>query len=169
MPVVQDVPDDASLEVTVDLPDEAATGRLGAALADRLRTGDVVGISGPLGVGKTALVRAVVRALGDPDTDVPSPTFTLVQIYDLPHFTLWHFDLYRLERPEDAFELGIEDAFADAVSLFEWPERLGGLLPADALRVDMEFSEADGGRRVRMAGGRPWRDRILAIDEVLSR
>ena len=77
-----------------------------------LRIGDVVALHGDLGAGKTCLARAVIQALGDPEEHVPSPTFTLVQTYDLPDFTLWHFDLYRLESADDAFELDIEEAFA---------------------------------------------------------
>ena len=109
------------------LPDERATEQLGATLAARLKPGDVVGLKGDLGVGKTTLARAIVRAAcGDPEMVVPSPTFTLVEVYDTPKGSLWHFDLYRLEAPEQVFELGWEEALADGISILEWPERLAG-------------------------------------------
>jgi tRNA threonylcarbamoyladenosine biosynthesis protein TsaE len=112
------------------LPDETATEQLGATLAARLKPRDIVGLTGDLGAGKTTFARAVIRAATDnPDLIVPSPTFTLVEVYDTPRGPIWHFDLYRLEAPEQVFELGWEEALADGISLIEWPDRLGGLLP----------------------------------------
>ena len=114
----------------MSLADEAATERLGASLAGRLKRGDVVGLRGPLGSGKTTLARAILRsAAGDPALVVPSPTFTLVETYETPRGAYWHFDLYRLEHPEQVFELGWEEALAGGILLIEWPERLGRLLP----------------------------------------
>lgn len=129
----------------MSLPDEAATEQLGATLAARLETGDVIGLKGDLGVGKTTLARAIVRAAcGDPAMIVPSPTFTLVEVYDTPRGSFWHFDLYRLEAPEQVFELGWEEALAEGIAIVEWPERLGPLLPKH-LSVTLEI---DGnGRR----------------------
>ena len=128
------------------LPDEAATERLGAALASRLRPRDVVALQGGLGVGKTTLARAILRAAsGDPALIVPSPTFTLVEIYDTPAGVFWHFDLYRLEEPEQVFELGWEEARADGMALVEWAERLGTLLPRERLTVTLAM-EGDGRR-----------------------
>ncbi|MBS0519392.1 MAG: tRNA (adenosine(37)-N6)-threonylcarbamoyltransferase complex ATPase subunit type 1 TsaE [Proteobacteria bacterium] len=130
---------------SLSLPDEAATGRLGASLARRLRAGDVVALEGGLGAGKTTLARAILRAAaGDPTLVVPSPTFTLVEVYDTPRGVFWHFDLYRLESPEQVFELGWEEARADGVVLVEWPERLGPLLPRHRLTVTLTL---DGDRR----------------------
>ena len=130
---------------SMSLPDEAATERLGSALAQRLKQGDVVGLFGPLGSGKTTLARAILRAAaGDPDLIVPSPTFTLVEVYETPAGTYWHFDLYRLETPEQVFELGWEEALAEGIVLVEWPERLGDLLP-EHLSVVLEI-EGDGRR-----------------------
>ncbi len=130
---------------SMSLPDEAATERLGATLAERLRPGDVVGLKGELGSGKTTLARAILRAAaGDPELVVPSPTFTLVEVYDTPRGTYWHFDLYRLEAPQQAYELGWEEALAGGISLVEWPERLGPLLPRH-LSVTLEI-ESDGRR-----------------------
>ena len=133
------------------LPDEAATERLGSALAKRLRPRDVVALQGGLGVGKTTLARAILRAAsGDPALIVPSPTFTLVEIYDTPAGVFWHFDLYRLQAPEQVFELGWEEARADGVALVEWAERLGPLLPRERLSVTLAI-EGDG-RRAQLEG-----------------
>ena len=133
------------------LPDEAATERLGASLAGRLRPRDVVALQGGLGVGKTTLARAILRAAsGDPALIVPSPTFTLVEVYDTPVGVFWHFDLYRLEQPEQVFELGWEEARADGVALVEWAERLDTLLPRERLTVTLAM-EGDG-RRADLQG-----------------
>ena len=133
------------------LPNEAATGRLGASLAKRLRPRDVVALQGGLGVGKTTLARAILRAAsGDPALIVPSPSFTLVEIYDTPVGVFWHFDLYRLEEPELVFELGWEEARADGMALVEWAERLGTLLPRERLTVTLAI-EGDG-RRADLQG-----------------
>ena len=129
----------------MSLPDEGATEQLGTTLAGRLRIGDVVGLAGPLGAGKTTLARAIMRAAADDRRlIVPSPTFTLVEVYDTPRGPYWHFDLYRLETPEQVYELGWEEALADGISLVEWPERLGPLLPKH-LSVTLEI-DGDGRR-----------------------
>lgn len=111
---------------------------LGAALASTLRPGDVLALSGELGAGKTTLARGILRGLGLAG-EAPSPTFTLVQTYEPPETRLpvWHCDLYRLDDPEEAVELGLDEARAEAVLLIEWPERLGAFLPADALRLTL--------------------------------
>jgi len=133
------------------LPDEAATERLGDLLARRLQVRDLVALHGGLGVGKTTLARAVLRAAsGDPALIVPSPTFTLVEVYETRRGTFWHFDLYRLEAPEQVFELGWEEARADGIALVEWPERLGGLLPGD--RLDVMLGIDGAGRRAELRG-----------------
>ena len=123
---------------SLPLPDEAATERLGSALAGRLRARDVVALEGGLGAGKTTLVRAILRAAaGDATLVVPSPTFTLVEVYDTPKGVCWHFDLYRLEEAQQVFELGWEEARADGIVLVEWAERLGMLLPEKRLTVTL--------------------------------
>jgi tRNA threonylcarbamoyladenosine biosynthesis protein TsaE len=130
-----------------DLADEAATRRLGEALAGRARPGDVIALYGDLGAGKSTLARAFIRALTGPKTEVPSPTFTLVQTYESEAGRVWHFDLYRLERAEDAIELDIEDAFDQGICLIEWPDRLGRWLPARRLDVTLETGAEDSARR----------------------
>ncbi|MBX6368903.1 MAG: tRNA (adenosine(37)-N6)-threonylcarbamoyltransferase complex ATPase subunit type 1 TsaE [Rhodospirillales bacterium] len=138
----------ATVPEVVDLADEEATLALGARLALDAAPGDVFALGGALGSGKTTLARGFIRALTRPDEEVPSPTFTLVQTYETPKGTIWHFDLYRLEDPEEAWELGIEEAFASGISLIEWPERLGSLLPARRREILLEI--AGEGRRARI-------------------
>ena len=115
---------------------------LAAVLARQARMGDVIALSGDLGAGKTVFAKAFVRALTNEDEDVPSPTFTLVQIYDGRRdgedLTIWHFDLYRLKSAEEIYETGFEEALTDGVSLIEWPERAGSLLPRNRLIIHLE-------------------------------
>ena len=108
----------------VELPDAEATTRLGQVIAPLLAPGDSVLLYGPLGMGKSTLARSLIRALTTPDEDVPSPTFTLVQFYDSDP-PVAHFDLYRLNAPEEAFEIGLDEALDEGCALIEWPERLG--------------------------------------------
>jgi tRNA threonylcarbamoyladenosine biosynthesis protein TsaE len=130
------------------LPNEQATEMLGATLAARLKPGDVVGLKGDLGAGKTTLARAIIRAAAaDPELIVPSPTFTLVEVYDTPRGAFWHFDLYRLDKPEQVYELGWEEALAEGIVLLEWPDRLGSLLPQH-LSVTLELASEDGRRAI---------------------
>jgi tRNA threonylcarbamoyladenosine biosynthesis protein TsaE len=128
----------ASEIARIELPDLAATERLGAALAGLAKPGDVILLEGPLGAGKTVLARAFLRAAsGDFALEVPSPSFTLVQSYETRLGPVHHFDLWRLEGPAGLGELSWEDALADIV-LVEWPERLGGLRPSPALTVALQ-------------------------------
>ncbi len=121
----------------------------------------MIALTGELGVGKTVLARAFIRALCGIDTEVPSPTFTLLQTYDgAGGLQICHFDLYRLEAPDEALELGIDEAFADAVSLIEWPERLGGYLPQTNLSVTLLQSAGADQRQVMIKGGGDWPERL---------
>lgn len=148
----------------IDLPDLAATAAFGRRLAGMLRRGDVVALKGGLGVGKTTLARAIVAGLSAESEDVPSPTFTLVQTYPIAlsdgPAELWHFDLYRLDRSDQVYELGIEDALAEGVSLIEWPELAAGLLAKESvLSVELQIM-AGQARRALIEGGATWRDRL---------
>lgn len=146
--------------VTIHLADEAATIALGRQLAALARPGDVIALHGTLGMGKSTLARAFIRALTRQDEDVPSPTFTLVQMYEGASGDLWHFDLYRLDKPEDAFELGIEDAFVDGVSLIEWPDRLGRLMPRQRLELHLHPGGKATSRKAELISHEQWDDRL---------
>lgn len=145
----------------IALPDAAATEALGARLGAKLAPGDVVCLSGALGAGKTTLARGAIEAWTGEAVETPSPTYTLVQTYDGPRGELWHCDLYRLKRPEEAWELGLEDAFASAACLIEWPERLAHLLPQD--RLDVDLAPVGEGRRARLSAHGAWRTPLESI------
>ncbi len=126
---------------SVALPDEHATRRLAIDVANALEAGDVVTLSGDLGAGKTTLARTLIRYLaGDPTIEVPSPSFTLMQSYDLPQFPLVHVDLYRVSGPAELAELGFDDLPERAVMLLEWPDRADGLLPPDRLDISLTLA-----------------------------
>ena len=148
--------------IVVGLPDETATVALAARIAAMAAPGDIIALKGDLGTGKTAFARAFIRACGNQD-EVPSPTFTLVQVYDAGPTVIWHFDLYRIRAPEDAWELGIEDAFIAGISLIEWSERLGRLLPDRRLELSFAFGDRTGARRVVMDPGKGWEARLAVI------
>jgi tRNA threonylcarbamoyl adenosine modification protein YjeE len=159
---------------SVSLVDEQATNRFAADIAVALEPGDLVTLSGDLGAGKTTFARALIRYLArDPNIAVPSPTFTLMQIYELPQFPLVHADLYRLEGPSELAELGFDDLPKEAVVLLEWPDRAAGFLPTD--RLDLAFTLAPqlgpAHRNVRVTGYGafgPRAERIGAIRRFLD-
>jgi tRNA threonylcarbamoyladenosine biosynthesis protein TsaE len=149
-------------ESTLIIKNETELAALAARLAPLLKTGDLVTLQGDLGAGKTAFTRALINSLSPLPEEVPSPTFTLVQTYDLPHISLWHFDLYRLEeKAVDILELGWDDARREGVCLVEWPERLGRLLPKDRLEIRIDFhKENEDGRVVTLALHGSWAGRL---------
>ena len=153
--------------IVIDLPDEAATAALAARLAALARPGDVIALKGELGAGKTTFARAFIAAGGSRE-EVPSPTFTLVQLYERGDATIWHFDCYRLRDPEEAWELGIEDAFHDGISLIEWPERLGALLPARRLEITLMPGLSPTARRALIDPGDDpiagWEARLAGLE-----
>lgn len=145
------------------IENEQETAAYAAGLAALVQAGDVIALRGDLGAGKTTLARALIRAYGSPDEEVPSPTFTLVQIYEpcrAGAVALWHFDLFRVTLPDDALELGIEDAFASGVTLIEWPERLGSLLPACRLDLVLTHGPSPESRGLSISGTSAWGARL---------
>src|ERR1700749_3279066 len=138
----------------IALPDPAATVALGGRIAKGLETGDAVALEGDLGAGKTTLARAILRALGVTE-DVPSPTFTLVQIYETPLLTVRHYDLYRIEKVSEIAELGIDEAIEDGIALVEWPERADGRLPGALLHVGLRATDANA-RTALLSGPAKW-------------
>lgn len=144
--------------LTIGLPDEAATLKLAAALAQAVRPGDTIALSGGLGSGKTTLARALIRSLaGNPALEVPSPTFTLMQAYPEARIEVRHFDLYRLTAASELDELGFVET-GETLTVVEWPERASGRLPPDALRVELAF--AGPGRVASLSGPAGWSSRL---------
>lgn len=133
---------------TTHSPDE--TAQIAQDIAGLLRPGHVILLKGELGAGKSTFARALIQALCGADTEVPSPTFTLVQTYEAPQFVLWHFDLYRLNHSEEIYELGIEEAYASGVCLIEWPERLGSYLPKAYLEIELSYGNHENERILRL-------------------
>jgi tRNA threonylcarbamoyladenosine biosynthesis protein TsaE len=155
---------DAAPTVTLELalPSLAATEALARRVGLLLRLGDAVLLSGPLGAGKSAFARALLRGMaGDPALEVPSPSFTLVQSYDTPRGMVHHYDLWRVEPGPDLRELGLDDALRD-IALIEWPDRLGFHAPTDALGITFTPGP-DGARRALLSG---WPDRLPQLMDL---
>ncbi|WP_374654951.1 tRNA (adenosine(37)-N6)-threonylcarbamoyltransferase complex ATPase subunit type 1 TsaE [Dongia sp.] len=155
----------------IDLADAAMTARAGGILASIVRPGDILALWGDLGAGKTTLARGFIGALVPAEEAVPSPTFTLVQTYPAEiggeAVEIWHFDLYRLKTAEEAYEVGIEEAFAAGISLIEWPERLGSLLPRKRLDVTLSPGGHADSRRLCLAGSGDWPARLAGFKAAL--
>ena len=150
----------------VFLETDADTTALGARLAAHLAPGEAVLLIGELGMGKSTLARGLIRALAGRDEDVPSPTFTLVQFYETDP-PVAHFDLYRLTRPDEAAEIGLDEALDEGVVLIEWPQRLGddpaAWLGPDILTVTLS---PDGtGRVAALSGAGQWEAKLKALDD----
>lgn len=145
--------------MSVPLPDLAAMDAFGARVAELLRPGDVVALTGGLGAGKTTLARAIIAALGY-QGEVPSPTFTIIETYDPPavKLPLVHADFYRLEDPEEVHELGLDEYREGAALLAEWPDHAGGFThEPGCLSISLEI--ADEGRLAIVEAGTAWVDR----------
>lgn len=152
-----------SVHAPVFLSDAAATDQFARALAAGLGAGDSVLLDGEIGAGKTHFARAVIQTFVA--EDVPSPTFTLVQMYEAPAFEIWHADLYRLSHPDEAIELGLLAAFETALCLVEWPDRLGMDRPKQALTLRILVSGA--GRLVELLSDNPaWQARLEGMLDV---
>ena len=138
-------------DVQIFLPDEASATRFAQICADHLGAGDTVLLSGPVGAGKSHFARAVIRAHLGQHTEVPSPSFTLVQCYEA-EFEIWHADLYRLTHSYEVTELGLEDAMGKALCLIEWPDRLAQIPPH---AISLSLSMAGEGRIAHLRGACP--------------
>lgn len=136
----------------ITITNEEDTKDLAIKIGSILRKKDCIALRGDLGAGKTSFSRSLIRNLGSDTQEVPSPTFTLVQFYNLPNFTIWHFDLYRIKHPEEIYELGWEDACYDGVTLVEWPENAGDLMPEDRIEIDIFFTGNNGERTITIKG-----------------
>ncbi len=152
----------------VRLPSPQATGRLAQHISDWLAPGDVLLIEGSIGAGKSHFCRAAIRhmlAKEGWDEDVPSPTFTLVQTYELPDMEVWHADLYRLTDPDQTWELGLDEAYETAVVLIEWPDRLGEAAPKNALRLCLTADGDDADSRIATfsATSSRWKDLLSSL------
>ena len=148
-------PTTSFIDVHAEAMDLDALTALAVRLADEAQPGDVIALWGDLGAGKTTFARAFITAraqqAGVPVDEVPSPTFTLVQTYEMPDAAIWHFDLYRLSNAAEVWELGIEEALADGISLIEWPERMGALLPTRRIDLSLAFAESPDLRHVTVS------------------
>lgn len=152
-------------------PDE--TARLAAAFASHLADGETLLLDGPIGSGKTHFCRALIQArmeqAGAPVEDIPSPTFTLVQTYEVGDTEIWHADLYRLTHPDEIEELGLMDAFLDQICLVEWPDRLGDLTPKDALTLSFSTTPNEDERHVQTtASSGHWTEKLESILAEIS-
>lgn len=141
-----------------DILDETAMAAFAASLVPIIGNGDTILLSGEIGAGKSAFARGFIRAKLGRMEDVPSPTFTLVQTYETDGGEIWHCDLYRLTHPDEALELGLDEAFATAICLIEWPDRLGDAAPADALQID--FTAGPDAHHLVVHGSDSWRARL---------
>lgn len=147
------------VRLRVPLPNLAATSRLASSLARLAKAGELIGLLGALGAGKTTFARFFIKSLVPSAEEIPSPTFSMVQSYQGLQVTLWHFDCYRLIWPEAVFELGWEEAIQGIV-LVEWPERLGDLLPAEYLQIHLVH---EPGRQALVYGSQHWAQRLRSI------
>ncbi|MDZ7710172.1 MAG: tRNA (adenosine(37)-N6)-threonylcarbamoyltransferase complex ATPase subunit type 1 TsaE [Roseovarius sp.] len=144
-----------------------ATCGLAQTLAPGLGAGDVLLLSGPVGAGKTHFARCLIRALTTRDEEVPSPTYTLVQTYPGPRAEIWHADLYRLGDPAEIIELGLSEAFDDAIVLIEWPDRLGDLTPESALHLDFAHGTGTETRHLTLRWSDPrWTPRLQGTEAL---
>ncbi|GAA6165542.1 tRNA (adenosine(37)-N6)-threonylcarbamoyltransferase complex ATPase subunit type 1 TsaE [Pelagimonas sp. KU-00592-HH] len=154
-----------SHSISLGSPDQTAA--LGVEIGRLLTPGDVLLLEGDIGAGKTHFARSLIQSLLSEPEDVPSPTFTLVQIYDGTSCEIWHADLYRLTSPDEVVELGLTDAFTDAICLVEWPDRLAELAPENALSMRFAMTATEGERTLELAAESAlWPQRLKEILDV---
>lgn len=139
----------------IELHSIADTEKFARYLAPQIRIGDIIELKGDLGAGKTTLAKSIITSLCKAETEVTSPTFNIVQLYDAPNFTIWHFDLYRLKNPGELVEIGIDEALGNGVCLIEWPEIAESLLPKEKLVINLSCVN-DAGRILNFEGHGKW-------------
>lgn len=149
--------------------DEKNLAMLAGIVAGSARRKDVVTLTGDLGMGKTSFARGFIRARAGDAIEVPSPTFTLVQVYEIGDTPVWHFDLYRVTEPGELVELGFEEALGSAIALIEWPERIMGALPPDRLEIAIEPGSRAQSRMVDFVGRGDWAGRLESLARAIAR
>lgn len=149
-----------------NLSNLSATEKLANSLAPLLQKSDVIALYGELGAGKTSFARALIKKLGYKG-EVPSPTFTLVQTYNIKSINVWHFDLYRILDPDELIELDIEEAMRQSVLLIEWPQRMGNRLPNNRLDIKLNYTENEIGRMAIITGHGHWSSRLKQVSNEL--
>ena len=158
------------MTLTFQLASLEETELLARAVAQICQAGDVIALFGTLGAGKTSFARSFIQSLGVGE-EVPSPTFTLVQTYPLADHdaeAIWHFDMYRISDAAEAYELDIEDAFDTGISLIEWPEKLGDLLPSASLKITLTYGEKEGTRTATIETPGSWEARLASVTSEVS-
>ncbi len=154
---------------TIRQADEGVIARIAQLIALKIRPGDSVALHGDLGAGKTTFARSLVRAvLGEPDAEVPSPTFALVQTYDTARLPLAHADLYRLGHEDEARELGLDDIAGRGAAIIEWPERAPALLTPDRIELHLEEGADPETRLVTLTAHGSWVDRLTRLKDIAA-
>ena len=151
----------------IHLDDLERTKFYASKLAKLTNIGDVITFTGKLGAGKTSFIQYFIRSLAEDELEVTSPTFNLLHVYKLDKLEIDHFDLYRLKNIEEAYELGIEHAFENAITLIEWPQIIMNILPKDRLEINLSFGEKENSRLMTLQAFGKW-DNIITQDFIDS-
>lgn len=149
---------------TIELNSLDDTKELARGISKMVGIGDVIALIGDLGAGKTTFAKFFINSFYDKPEEVLSPTFNIVLTYDLPQFTIWHFDLYRIEDKAELVEIGLEEALSGGITLIEWPQIAESVLPEDVLYVKLLYLN-DGNTRIASLDGKgKWEQRLKSIN-----